>query len=82
VDLVDWRQYGVEIVAGVDEAGRGCLAGPVYAAAVVLFPDFVLPGLTDSKLLSPEVRTEFAEHIKQERLVGLWPQVQLKKLSN
>jgi ribonuclease HII len=39
-------------VAGIDEAGRGCLAGPVVAAAVVLPPDADLPGVTDSKLLT------------------------------
>lgn len=38
--------------AGIDEAGRGCLAGPVVAAAVILPPDFTHPALTDSKKLS------------------------------
>jgi ribonuclease HII len=51
-------------VAGVDEAGRGCLAGPVVAAAVILPADFVLPGLTDSKLLSPPARARLAEAIR------------------
>ena len=50
-------------VAGVDEAGRGSLAGPVVAAAVILPADVVLPGLTDSKLLSPAARTRLAEAI-------------------
>ncbi len=49
---------GVELVAGVDEAGRGPLAGPVFAGAVVLPRDCVLPGLNDSKKLSPERREE------------------------
>jgi ribonuclease HII len=51
-------------VAGVDEAGRGSLAGPVVAAAVILPADVVLPGLTDSKLLSPAARTRLAEAIR------------------
>jgi ribonuclease HII len=42
--------------AGVDEAGRGALAGPVVAAAVILPPDFICPGLNDSKQLSPQER--------------------------
>ncbi len=50
-------------VAGVDEAGRGCLAGPVVAAAVILPPGVVLPGLADSKLLAPAVRVRLAEAI-------------------
>jgi ribonuclease HII len=52
-------------VAGVDEAGRGSLAGPVVAAAVILPPDVVLPGLTDSKLLSPAARARLAVAIRE-----------------
>jgi len=47
---------GISPVAGIDEAGRGPLAGPVVAAAVVLPPGFQLPGLDDSKKLSASVR--------------------------
>ncbi len=50
-------------VAGVDEAGRGCLAGPVVAAAVIFPRGVVLPGLADSKLLEPAVRVRLAEAI-------------------
>jgi ribonuclease HII len=53
-------------LAGVDEAGRGSLAGPVVAAAVILPPDAALPGLTDSKLLSPLVRVRLAEMIRAQ----------------
>lgn len=49
---------GVLRVAGVDEAGRGCLAGPVVAAAVILPPEVDLPGLDDSKKLRPEKREQ------------------------
>jgi ribonuclease HII len=64
-------------VAGVDEAGRGCLAGPVVAAAVVLPAYIKLPGLTDSKLLSPADRARLEPLIKtraQSWAVGVsWP---------
>jgi ribonuclease HII len=53
-------------MAGVDEAGRGSLAGPVVAAAVILPPDAVLPGLTDSKLLTPAARVKLAEAIRAQ----------------
>jgi ribonuclease HII len=65
---------GRRYVAGVDEAGRGCLAGPVVAAAVVLPPDAGLEGLDDSKKLSPERRAAFFDRIRAEALavgVGL-----------
>jgi len=52
--------------AGVDEAGRGSLAGPVVAAAVILPPDAELPGLTDSKLLRPATRARLAEAIREQ----------------
>ena len=52
--------------AGVDEAGRGSLAGPVVAAAVILPSDAALPGLADSKLLRPATRAHLAEAIRAE----------------
>ena len=54
----------IALVAGVDEAGRGPLAGPVVAAAVILDPRNPIDGLTDSKLLSAGVRTELAREIR------------------
>jgi ribonuclease HII len=57
-----WQQ-GCRYVAGVDEAGRGPLAGPVVAAAVVLDHPLDLPGVTDSKLLSAAVRERLYEEI-------------------
>ena len=54
---------GKKFVAGVDEAGRGPLAGPVYAAAVILPPDLVIPGLNDSKKLSEKRREELFDVI-------------------
>ena len=60
-----WSQ-GYRHVAGVDEVGRGCLAGPVTAAAVILPEDVSLPGLNDSKQLSASQREELEECIKAE----------------
>ena len=56
------------LVAGVDEAGRGPLAGPVYAAAVILDPDRPIEGLDDSKKLSPERRESLAGLIRERAL--------------
>lgn len=53
-----------DVIAGVDEAGRGPLAGPVVAAAVILDPDRPIEGLRDSKKLSPERRERLAQEIK------------------
>jgi ribonuclease HII len=64
-------------VAGVDEAGRGCLAGPVVAAACILPAEYDLPGLTDSKALSEHRRDELATAIRRQAVawaLGLaWP---------
>jgi ribonuclease HII len=54
--------------AGCDEAGRGCLAGPVVAAAVILPPRVRLPGLDDSKKLTPEQRAELRLLIEERAL--------------
>ena len=56
---------GAQLVAGVDEVGRGALFGPVVAAAVILKPDYRIRGLRDSKLLLPEVREVLAERIRE-----------------
>ncbi len=56
------------LVAGVDEAGRGSLAGPVIAAAVLLAPNQNLEGIVDSKHLAPARRRELAERIRKEAL--------------
>lgn len=54
--------------AGCDEAGRGCLAGPVYAAAVILPKDFYHPLLNDSKQLTEEERYELRPYIQQHAI--------------
>ena len=56
------RRWGFHRVAGCDEVGRGCLAGPVVAAAVILDPDQAIPGVCDSKMISARER---------ERLYGV-----------
>jgi ribonuclease HII len=53
-------------VAGLDEVGRGCLAGPVVAAAVVLSPDIHLPGVRDSKVLSSKQRKVLNRAIREK----------------
>lgn len=57
-----------ELIAGVDEAGRGPLAGPVYAAAVILDPKQSIVGLADSKVLKAERREALAEQIREQAL--------------
>jgi len=57
------RRVGFMYVAGVDEVGRGCLAGPVVAAAVVLHPDRHIPGVCDSKLVPAAERERLYERI-------------------
>ena len=54
---------GSKLVAGVDEAGRGPLAGPVVASAVILPPLIFLPGLNDSKLVAEPKRTKLSREI-------------------
>ncbi len=58
----EYRTKGYRLICGVDEAGRGPLAGPVYAAAVILAPDTIIKGINDSKKLTEKRREElFAE---------------------
>ncbi len=57
------REKGNTVICGVDEAGRGCLCGSVYAAAVILPPDYFHPLLNDSKKLSEKKREELYDHI-------------------
>lgn len=59
---------GFELICGVDEAGRGPLAGPVCAAAVILPRDLVIPGLDDSKKLTDKRRRELMPIIKEQAI--------------
>lgn len=62
------RRAGFVHVAGVDEVGRGCLAGPVVAAAVVLHPDRHVPGVCDSKLIRPAERERLYDMIRERAI--------------
>ena len=61
-------EKGVKIICGVDEAGRGPLAGPVCAAAVILPPNAEIPGLNDSKKLPDKKRRELYPVIKEKAI--------------
>lgn len=62
------RKEGFELIAGIDEAGRGPLAGPVCAAAVILPNDLVIEGINDSKKLSEKKREKLFYEIKEKAL--------------
>ena len=66
LSLFEASQY--QFVAGVDEVGRGCLAGPVFAAAVILDPARPIAGLRDSKKLSEAHRQQLSVCIKEQAL--------------
>jgi ribonuclease HII len=82
-EQVYWEQ-GIDHVAGVDEAGRGPLAGPVVAAAVVLPPGTLITGLNDSKQLTERTRERLFEIIRQKALgvgVGIVPVAVIDRLN-
>lgn len=73
--LQEMRRYeqelndqGIKLVCGIDEAGRGPLAGPVTAAAVILPAGCMIPGVNDSKKISEKKRKALAEEIKNTAL--------------
>lgn len=66
--LEEYLQCGEKIVAGLDEAGRGCLAGPVTAAAVILPSGYSHPLLDDSKKMDAEDREEVRQVIEKDAL--------------
>lgn len=66
--MLDAYDIAGVIEAGTDEAGRGCIAGPVYAAAVILPEDFEDPGLNDSKQLSRKERERLRSFIQEKAL--------------
>jgi ribonuclease HII len=78
-----WNR-GIRRICGTDEAGRGPLAGPVVAGAVILDPDFVIEGLNDSKKLSEKKRTRLAEEIKIHALawgIGVCDETEIDRLN-
>ena len=64
----EYYAQGYEFIVGTDEAGRGCLLGPVFAAAVILPKDFVSPLINDSKQLTPKKREEAFEIITKNAI--------------
>lgn len=60
---------GEELIAGMDEAGRGPLAGPVYAACVIMDESNPIPGINDSKKITEKKRERLAELIKEQAIV-------------
>jgi ribonuclease HII len=64
----EYWNHGIEHIAGVDEAGRGPLAGPVVAAAVIFTPGVRIEGVDDSKKLSAQLRNELFDRIHEKAL--------------
>jgi ribonuclease HII len=74
------RQLGWMRIAGLDEAGRGALFGPVVAAAVILNPKRRIVGLDDSKKLTPERRAELAPRIRQHALAWAVAEIDAQRI--
>src|SRR5246500_2574780 len=74
------RQLGRTRIAGIDEAGRGALFGPVVAAAVVLNPKRRIVGLDDSKKLTPERRCELAPRIREYALAWAVAEIDAQRI--
>ena len=74
------RQHGWLRIAGLDEAGRGSLFGPVVAGAVILNPKRRIVGLDDSKKLSAERRVELAERIREHALAWATAEVEASRI--
>ena len=75
---------GVKVICGVDEAGRGPLAGPVCAAAVILPEHLEIPGLTDSKKLTDKKRRELFPIIKEQAIaygIGLASEKEIDEIN-
>ena len=82
--MLESHFYKDLIEAGCDEAGRGCLAGSVYAAAVILPVDYNNPELNDSKKLTAKKRDELREQIKHDAVawaVGVVTSVEIDKIN-
>src|SRR5499427_695312 len=74
------RQLGWTRIAGIDEAGRGALFGPVVAAAVILNPRRRIVGLDDSKKLTPERRNELAPRIREYALAWAVAEIDAQRI--
>ncbi|MCK4572506.1 MAG: ribonuclease HII [Candidatus Stahlbacteria bacterium] len=67
-DLGQWADPNATFICGVDEVGRGSLAGPVVASAVMLPKNLIIPGVDDSKKLSPQKRKELFPKILESAI--------------
>src|ERR1700684_3213457 len=76
----DARQHGWQRIAGLDEAGRGSLFGPVVAAAVILNPRRHIVGLDDSKKLTPDRRQELAPRIREYALAWAVAEIEASRI--
>ena len=76
----DARQHGWQRIAGLDEAGRGALFGPVVAAAVILNPRRRIVGLDDSKKLTAERRHELAPRIREHALAWAVAEIEASRI--
>jgi ribonuclease HII len=76
----DARQHGWQRIAGLDEAGRGSLFGPVVAAAVILNPRRRIVGLDDSKKLTPDRRQELAPRIREHALAWAVAEIEASRI--
>src|SRR6201988_3136620 len=74
------RKLGWTRIAGLDEAGRGALFGPVVAAAVILNPKRRIVGLDDSKKLTPERRCELAPRIREHALAWAVAEIDAQRI--
>ena len=80
----EYFSKGVSVICGVDEAGRGPLAGPVCAAAVILPANLEIPGLTDSKKLTDKRRRELFPLIKEKAIaygIGFASEQEIDKIN-
>lgn len=77
---IPFYEEGFATLAGVDEVGRGCIAGPVFAAAVILPRELRLPELDDSKKLKPKVRERLSEVIHREALAACIAMVSVEEV--
>ncbi|HAW16129.1 MAG TPA: ribonuclease HII [Clostridiales bacterium] len=78
----NYRASGANLIAGIDEAGRGPLAGPVVAAACILDPDKPVLGLDDSKKLSEKKREELFLKIKESALAYAVVRVEAQRIDD
>lgn len=76
---ISYKKDGL-IEAGCDEAGRGCLAGPVFAAAVILPPDYFHPMLNDSKQMTSRERLIVREHVMENALAWAVAEVSAEEI--